>query len=117
MPPLPASLHLILSVCAQHGLFLLIALIEFHELREVREVDFTVTIEVGLLTEHLLLIGQLGIIARHCEVLDSLVVSSVNRLVAVHVTGNFLTSLVCTAGDCTAIRTAVNAVRMAVTVR
>ena len=29
----------------------------------------------------------------------------------------FLTSLVCTAGDCTAIRTAVNAVRMAVTVR
>ena len=29
----------------------------------------------------------------------------------------FLTSLVCTAGDCTAIRTTVNAVRMAVTVR
>ena len=29
----------------------------------------------------------------------------------------FLTILVCTAGDCTAIRTAVNAVRMAVTVR
>ena len=29
----------------------------------------------------------------------------------------FLTSLVCTAGDCTAIRTDVNAVRMAVTVR